>query len=104
MKYKVITLCGSSKFKSEFEKVQLDLTLQGNIVLSLPIFSHNTGQELTNEQIFLLSDIHKQKIDMADEIFIINPKGYIGKNTMEEIEYAKSKNKIIKYLTEVNNE
>ena len=100
----VITLCGSSKFKSEFEKVQLDLTLQGNIVLSLPIFSHNTGQELSNEQMFLLSDMHKQKIDMADEIFVVNPEGYIGKNTMEEIEYAKSKNKIIKYLMEVNNE
>ena len=99
MKYKVITLCGSSKFKSEFEKVQLDLTLQGNIVLSLPIFSHNTGQELSNDQISLLSDMHKQKIDMADEVFIVNPEGYIGKNTMEEIEYAISMNKPVNYLT-----
>lgn len=104
MKYKIITLCGSSKFKQEFAKVQYKLTLQGNIVLSLPIFSHDDGQQLTDEQLSLLADMHKQKIDIADEIFVINPDGYIGTNTAKEIEYAKKKNKLIKYLVEINNE
>lgn len=98
MKYKVITLCGSSKYKDEFEKVQLDLTLQGNIVLSLPIFSQNDGLVLSDEQLNMLSEMHKQKIDMADEIFVVNPNGYIGNSTKQEIEYAISTNKPVNYL------
>ena len=98
MKYKVITLCGSSKYKDEFEKVQLDLTLQDNIVLSLPIFSQNDGLVLSDEQLNMLSEMHKQKIDMADEIFVVNPNGYIGNSTKQEIEYAISTNKPVNYL------
>ncbi len=104
MKYKIITLCGSSKFEQEFAKVQFDLTLQGNIVLSLPLFSQFNNQQLTQEQLSLLSDMHKQKIDMADEIFVVNPNGYIGTDTAKEIEYAKMKNKLVKYLVEIKNE
>lgn len=98
MKYKVITLCGSSKYRDEFEKVQLDLTLQGNIVLSLPIFSQNDGLVLSDEQLNMLSEMHKQKIDIADEIFVVNPNGYIGNSTKQEIEYAISINKPVNYL------
>lgn len=98
MKYKVITLCGSSKYKDEFEKVQLDLTLHGNIVLSLPIFSQNDGLVLSDEQLNMLSEMHKQKIDMADEIFVVNPNSYIGNSTKQEIEYAISTNKPVNYL------
>lgn len=99
MRYKVVTLCGSSKYRDEFEKVQLDLTLQGNIVLSLPIFSQNDGLVLSNEQLNMLSEMHKQKINMADEIFVVNPNGYIGNSTKQEIEYAISINKPVNYLT-----
>lgn len=98
MRYKVVTLCGSSKYKDEFEKVQLNLTLQGNIVLSLPIFSQNDGLVLSDEQLNMLSEMHKQKIDMADEIFVVNPNGYIGNSTKQEIEYAISTNKPVNYL------
>lgn len=99
MKYKVVILCGSSKYKDEFEKVQLDLTLQGNIVLSLPIFSQNDGLVLSDEQLNMLSEMHKQKIDMADEIFVVNPNGYIGNSTKQEIKYAIFINKPVNYLT-----
>ena len=98
MRYKVVTLCGSSKYKDEFEKVQLNLTLQGNIVLSLPIFSQNDGLVLSDEQLNMLSEMHKQKIDIADEIFVVNPNGYIGNSTKQEIEYAISTNKPVNYL------
>ena len=98
-KYKVITLCGSTKFKDEFIKAQKELTLQGNIVISVGFFSYNSDNEvLTNDTKEMLDDMHKRKIDMADEIFVINVGGYIGMSTKSEIEYAKAKGKNINYL------
>ncbi|MEG0352584.1 MAG: hypothetical protein RR586_04895 [Cellulosilyticaceae bacterium] len=98
-KYKVITLCGSTKFKDEFIKAQKELTLQGNIVISVGLFSHSGDNEvLTNDTKEMLDDMHKRKIDMADEIFVINVDGYIGTSTKSEIEYAKVKEKNINYL------
>lgn len=105
-KYKVITLCGSTRFKNEFMKVQKDLTLQGNIVISVGLFGHSGDSEVwdnmpegtitkTKE---MLDDMHKRKIDMADEIFVINVGGYIGDSTKSEIEYAKSHGKKVNYL------
>ena len=97
-KYKVITLCGSIKFKEEFLKMQEKLTLDGNIVLT-PNFFQNIKKEEINEQTKkMLDGMHRQKIDMSDAIFVINVNGYIGESTKNEIEYAKSKNKEILYL------
>ena len=104
--YKIITLCGSTKFKDEFMKAQKDLTLQGNIVISVGVFGHSGDSEVwenmdegtvtkTKE---MLDDIHKRKIDMADEIFVINVDGYIGESTKSEIEYAIATNKKVNYL------
>lgn len=106
--YKVVTLCGSTRFKDEFMKVQKDLTLKGYIVISVGLFGHSGDSEVwenmdegtltkTKE---MLDDMHKRKIDMADEIFVINKNGYIGSSTLSEIEYAKKTGKIIKYLEE----
>ena len=110
-KYKVITLCGSTRFKDEFMKAQKDLTLQGNIVISVGLFGHSGDNEVwenmdegtltktkTKE---MLDDIHKRKIDMSDGIFVINVGGYIGDSTKSEIEYAKAHGKTIEYLEEV---
>lgn len=95
--YKVVTLCGSTKFKDDFMKVQKDLTLQGYIVISVGCFGHS-GDVFTDEQKIMLDDMHKRKIDMADEIFVINVNGYIGDNTKSEIEYAKEHGKKVTYL------
>lgn len=101
--YKVITLCGSTKFKDEFLKVQKDLTLQGNIVISVGLFGHSGDQEVwENKTKEMLDDMHKRKIDMADEIFVINVNGYIGESTKSEIEYAKSTGKKVNYLEKIN--
>lgn len=97
-KYKVITLCGSARFKDDFMKVQKRLSLEGNIVLSLSFFDLDDGEVLTKEKKDLLDDIHKRKIDMSDEIFVINKGGYIGENTRSEIEYAKMTNKKVNYM------
>ncbi len=106
--YKVITLCGSTRFKDEFMKAQKDLTLKGNIVISVGLFGHSGDWEVwenmdegtitkTKE---MLDDMHKRKIDMADEIFVINVGGYIGSSTKSEIEYALKKGKKVNYLEE----
>jgi hypothetical protein len=102
-KYKVITLCGSTKFKDEFMQQQKRLTLEGNIVISVGLFGHADGDYktvITDEVKEMLDDIHKRKIDMSDAIFVIDVNGYIGSSTRSEIEYAKSTGKEIMYLSE----
>ena len=105
-KYKVVTLCGSTKFKDQFMKAQKDLTLKGYIVISVGLFGHSGDQEVwenmdegtltkTKE---MLDDMHKRKIDMADEIFVINVNGYIGESTKSEIKYALEHGKGVNYL------
>ena len=101
-KYKVITLCGSTKFKDEFLKEQKRLSLEGNIVISVGLFGHSGDDEVWNDNVKeMLDDMHKRKIDMADEIFVINKGGYIGSSTKSEIEYAKKTGKPVHYLEEV---
>lgn len=99
--YKIITLCGSTKFKNEFMEVQKKLTLQGNIVISVGLFGHSGDDEVWDDGVKqMLDDMHKKKIDMADEIYVINKDGYIGESTKTEIEYAKRKGKSITYMEE----
>ena len=95
--YKVITLCGSTKFKEDFERVNRELTLMGNIVISVGCFGH-AGDTFTEEQKVMLDDIHKRKIDMADAIYVINKNGYIGSSTRSEIQYALRLGKQIIYM------
>ncbi len=104
--YKVITLCGSTRFRDEYLAVQKRLTLEGNIVISVGLFGHSGDQEVWDgmeEGAFsktkeMLDDMHKRKIDMADAIYVINVGGYIGESTRSEIEYARAKGKEIFYL------
>jgi hypothetical protein len=95
---KVITLCGSTKFKDAYMTAQKDLTMQGNIVISVGVFGHADGESLTEQQKDMLDNIHLHKIDMSDEIFIINVGGYIGNSTKREIAYAEQQGKIVNYL------
>jgi NAD(P)H-nitrite reductase large subunit len=98
-KYKIITLCGSTKFKDEFIEAQKRLTLEGNVVISVGLFGHSGDNEVWSESTKeMLDDMHKRKIDLADEIFVINVGGYIGASTKSEIEYAISTGKLIRYL------
>ena len=108
-KYKVITLCGSTRFEEEFMNAQRDLTLQGNIVISVGVFGHsrdkkvweNMDEGTLTKTKKMLDDIHKRKIDMSDGIFVINVGGYIGDSTRSEIEYAKAHGKIVRYIEEM---
>ena len=100
-KYNVITLCGSIKFKNEFMKVQEELTLDGNIVF-IPNFFNNLKGEINKETKKMLYEMHRQKIDMSNEVYVINCGGYIGESTKSEIEYAKANGKMISYLEDIS--
>lgn len=108
--YKIVTLCGSTKFKKEFLEIQKKLTLLGYIVISVGLFGHSGDNEvwenmdegtLTKTK-SMLDDMHKRKIDLSDMIYVINVGGYIGESTRSEIEYAISTGKEVRYLESVN--
>ena len=99
--FKVITLCGSTRFKDEFLEAQKRLTLEGNVVISVGLFGHSGDDEVWTEGVKdMLDRQHLAKIDLADEIFVINVGGYIGESTRREIAYAEYKGKSITYLEE----
>jgi len=100
-KYPVVTLCGSTRFKEQFMEAQKRLTLEGYIVISVGLFGHSGDDEVWTEGTKeMLDDMHKRKIDMADEIFVINVGGYIGQSTRSEIDYALAHGKKVTYLEE----
>jgi hypothetical protein len=102
-KYKVITLCGSTRFKDEFIATQKRLSLEGCIVISVGLFGHSGDEEVSRPGVKeMLDDMHLRKIDMADDVMVINPGGYIGQSTRREIEYAKSVGKPVNYLCAEN--
>ncbi len=97
--FNIITLCGSTKFKELFIAENKRLTLEGNIVLSVALFGHSGDDIVWTDNIKeRLDSIHKGKINISDEIYVINPNGYIGESTRNEIKYALLNNKKIKYL------
>ena len=96
--FNVITLCGSTRFKEQFVEVQKRLTLEGNIVISVGLFGHAGDVEaFKDETKAMLDRQHLAKIDLADEIFVINVDNYIGDSTRNEIAYAKSKGKKVNF-------
>lgn len=105
-KYKVITLCGSTRFREAFLQTQKKLTLEGNIVISVGLFGHSGDTEVwegmdegtMTATKAMLDDMHLRKIDMSDEIFVINVGGYIGESTRKEIAYAEACGKPVRYL------
>lgn len=97
---KVVTLCGSTRFKDEFKKIEERLTLEGMAVFSLCFFEKSEGIEVTEEQARLFEEIHYKKIDLSDEIFVINVNGYIGESTKKEIDYAILNNKHINFYSQ----
>ena len=97
--FKVITLCGSTRFKEHFLEVQKKLTLEGNIVISVGMFGHVGDEEALQYEVKAMLDRqHLAKRDLADEIFVINVDNYIGDRTRKEIEYAKAKGKHVGFL------
>ena len=98
---KIITICGSYKFKQEMIKIAEQLTLEGNCVLMPNELSRPNKESYTQEEATMIDKMHKEKIKLSDAILVVNVNGYIGKSTNSEIEYAKSLNKEILYYTDL---
>ena len=89
---KVVTICGSMKFKDKMMEVARDLEIKNKYVVIQCVYSNDKFNE---EEQVLLADLHYKKIDISDAIYVVNVDGYIGTSTKKEIEYAKSLNKEI---------
>ena len=94
---KIITICGSLKFKNEMMIVAEKLALQGNCVLT-PVYPISEKLEKTPDQLEKLKQSHFKRIELSDSIYIINKDKYIGKSTKLEIEYAQKLGKKIIFL------
>ena len=94
---KIITICGSLKFKNEMMIVAEKLALDGNCVLT-PIYPILENLQRTKEQLKKLKESHLKKIEFSDAIYVINKSKYIGESTKSEIEYAQKLGKEIIYL------
>jgi len=121
MKSKIVCLCGSTRFTEQMLIKSWELAKQGVIALgwnvlpdsyvpvqsrcalggeyadrkdALHIESHGAEAEGLKEQI---DELHKRKIDLADEVFVLNIGGYIGESTRSEILYAIAQGKTVNY-------
>jgi len=104
-KPKIVCLCGSTRFSEAFQKAQFEETLAGKIVLTIgnimkpdtELFNGYSENELKEIKI-RLDELHRRKIDLADEGLILNVGGYIGESTGGELAYARKHGKIIRFL------
>jgi len=101
-KPKVVCLCGSTRFVDTFNEWRKILTLEGKIVLSIELVlpqSEREDPQHNNYQVKrMLDELHLRKIDLADEVMILNVGGYIGESTRNELNYAINRNKKVVYL------
>jgi len=91
----IVVLCGSTSFIRDFDRKMLEFTLQGKIVLSVGTHYHSDHGSKWEDKKPMLDDLHKHKIDLADEVYVINKDGYIGESTMSEVEYALEIGKLV---------
>ena len=98
MNARIVVLSGSTRFREKFEEIACELTLEGVIVLMPHVWLHAEPKRHVDEQTkFRLDELHLQKIDLGDEVLVVNPGGYIGASTAKEIEYAMRTGKTVHY-------
>lgn len=98
---KIITVCGSFKFKREMTEVAEQLTLEGNCVLTPNELARPNKEAYAQEEAMMIDKMHKEKIKLSDAILVVNVNDYIGSSTTSEIEYARELGKEILYYTDV---
>ncbi len=98
---RIVCLCGSTRFKSVWYEQTKRLTYEGRIVLGVGDLNPNAegmNVPLDPELKVRLDELHKRKIDLCDEVLVLNVGGYIGESTRSEIEYANRINRPVRYL------
>lgn len=102
-KPKIICLAGSTRFRTEFDEISRMLTEAGHIVLAPGVWNTYGNRENVDPiGKRALDRLHRRKIDLCDEVYLINVAGYISPSTRKELEYARSRNKTIRYYHVVN--
>ncbi len=94
----IVCLCGSTRFGDAYRDAQRDETLAGKIVLTVGLLGHAEGIDMNGSVKAGLDVLHLRKIDMADEILVLNVGGYVGESTSREITHARKRGKVIRYL------
>jgi hypothetical protein len=94
----VVCLCGSTRFGEMFRYVNQRETLAGKIVLAPSCFQGDVVLEVLPGVKRRLDELHLQKIDLADEILVVNVGGYVGESTRREIAYARQQGKRVRWL------
>lgn len=95
----IVCLCGSTRFSEAYRAANLSETLAGRIVLSVGCdFKSDDALGLTQADKARLDELHKRKIDLADEILVLNVGGYVGTSTASEIAYAEQHDKRVRWL------
>lgn len=92
---KVVTICGSMKFKDKMMEIAKELEIKNKYIVIQCIYSNDKFNE---EEQQVLADLHYNKIKISDAIYVINVNGYIGNQTSKEIEYAKKLGKEVMYF------
>lgn len=95
---RVVTLCGSTRFKDAFEAALRSETLAGKIAISVGLFGHQEGMDMGGPVKAMLDELHLHKVDLANEILVLNVGGYLGESTRREIAYAQAHGKLVRYL------
>ncbi len=97
MSRKVIAIIGSSKFKDHQMGIAQRETLLGNVVLITGFWHHVDKKPITDEQKARLDELSLYKVKLADEVIVVNPKGYVGQSTREQIAFAVANSKPISF-------
>lgn len=98
--FRTITVCGSTKFKREYEWLHKELLFKNWLVYSVGCYGHRDDDPRIEQVKDQLDAIHIMKIAKSDAVFIINPKGYIGESTRRELSAADELEKIIYFWEE----
>jgi hypothetical protein len=101
----IVCLCGSTRFWRTFQRAGLEETMAGRIVLSIGAASGTDDEHFGNlprdeyERVkTMLDTLHLRKIDLCDEILVLNVDGYVGESTAREVAYAKRHGRRVRWL------
>lgn len=109
---RIVCLCGSTRFYGEFQQANYDLTMQGAVVLSVGFYPHAKAEHGHGEGVghdsaekVMLDELHKRKIDLADEVLVVSDEtGYFGESTAGEIAYAAACGKPVRFAVDAARE
>lgn len=94
---KVVTLCGSMRFQNELMEIAEKLAREGECVLT-PVYMVMKDCEISEEEVKRLKLEQFKRIELANEIFVVNVDGYVGESTMAEIEFAERNGKRVRWM------